>query len=146
MIPITHQGLWAGPNRLWLESPKSERSEGRLEATATSLRYSWSFRDKSHEGRLELFGPTASMRAEWQDSFHAASGMTLHGASVDGAIVLYGTYSYEEVVWGWRIELDARDPEHLTLRMFNVEPTGSSVLAVELRGARDTIERARVTA
>jgi len=32
-----------------------------------------------------------------------------------------------------------RDPEHLTLRMFNVPPDGEPQLSVDLRGARSLL-------
>ncbi len=137
MFPSAFLGGWYGPNRLWLEGPEAERSEGTLSVEPRSLTYSWSFRGTGHSGRIELFGPAGALRAEWKDSFHAATGMTLHGLMVDGVVRLYGTYpAGEGPDWGWRIELDFRDPEHVTLRMFNLFPDGNVVPAVDLRAGR----------
>lgn len=138
MLASSHHGSWRGPNRLWLEDPVlPERSDGSLEAEATALSYGWSFRGEPQQGRLELAGPLSSLRAAWTDSWHAKDGMVLHGAGDAQFVTLYGTYpAGDGPEWGWRIEIDARDPEHLTLRMFNVQPAGAAGLAVELRGAR----------
>jgi hypothetical protein len=137
MIPKSHHGLWHGPNRLWFEGPEPERSDGRVEVSAATIDYTWSFRGQRQEGRIRLFGPEAALRAEWADSWHAKGGMALHGRFDQGALVLYGAYAAGDgPEWGWRIELDVRDPEHFGLRMFNVEPDQPGVLAVDLRGER----------
>jgi hypothetical protein len=63
--------------------------------------------------------------------------MLLHGLFEENVLRLYGTYSGGEGPdWGWRIELDLRDPEHATLEMFNLEPAGAIHPAVLLRGNR----------
>ena len=138
MLPSTHHGTWKGENRLWLEDPNApERSDGSIEVAEASLAYTWSFRGATQRGEIALSGPKGSMRADWKDSFHAADGMVLHGLFDDGVLRLYGTYSGGEgPAWGWRIEIDLRDPEHCSLRMFNLEPAGALVPAVDLRGGR----------
>ena len=138
MIPSTHHGAWRGPNRLWLEDPAApERSEGTLEATASTVKYTWSFKGAAHHGEISLAGPAGALAATWTDTWHAEQGMLLHGLSQDGQILLYGTYpAGDGPDWGWRIEIDGRDPEHLGLRMFNVPPAGAAVPAVDLRGTR----------
>jgi len=136
MIPSSHHGSWKGPNRLWFEDPsKPERSDGSLEVSAAKVAYTWSFKDSPEKGEIELFGPAGSVRAGWTDSWHAKKCMTLHGCFAEGCLVLYGTYG-EEQEWGWRIELDTRDPEHFVMRMFNLMPDGDIAPAVDLRGAR----------
>lgn len=137
-LPEPHRGFFRGPNRLWLMpgTPVS-RSEGTLEAGASRIAYTWAHEGKRHEGTLELFGPLASCRGELRDTFHAESGLTLHGFSEDGVVRLFTTYpAGEGPDWGWRIELDLRDPEHFLIRMYNCLPGGPTVLAMELRGAR----------
>jgi len=137
MIPTTHHGSWKGDNRLWFEGPAPERADGRFDVGANTIRYAWSFRGDPQKGTLDLFGPASSARAEWKDSWHAANGMTLHGVVTDGVLLLYGTYGAGDGPdWGWRIELDARDPEFFTMRMFNVEPSGKIAPAVDLRASR----------
>ena len=138
MIPATHHGSWRGPNRLWLEDPIVPLcSDGTLEATASSVKYTWSFQGADQHGEIALSGPAGALAAAWKDSWHAATGMSLHGLAADGQILLYGTYpAGDGPDWGWRIEIDARDPEHLVLRMFNVPPSAAAVPAVDLRGSR----------
>lgn len=139
-LPESHRGFFRGPNRLWLMpgTPVS-RSDGTIEAGAARIAYTWAHDGKRHEGTLELFGPHASCRGLLRDTFHAESGLTLHGLLEDGLLRLFTTYpAGDGPDWGWRIELDLRDPEHLVLRMFNCLPGGPTVMAVELRGARVT--------
>lgn len=138
MIPASHHGSWRGPNRLWLEDPKHpERCVGTIEAADTRVRYQWTFRDAPHHGEIVLTGPAPALKAEWKDSFHMKDGTVLHGRLADRELVLYCTYpAGEGPDWGWTIELDARDPEHLELRMFNVFPDGTKMIAVDLRAAR----------
>ena len=137
MIPETHQGSFRGPNRLWFEPNSTERCEGTMTVGATSLDYTWSFRGKPQTGRLALFGPAPAVRAEWRDSWHMGNGTGLNGFVDEGVLRLFCTYpAGDGPEWGWRIELDMRDPEHLVLRMYNVEPDGSIQAAVDLRGGR----------
>lgn len=137
MIEETHHGEWQGPNRLWLEDPTPERSDGRLQVEARRIRYTWAFRGEAQQGDLELFGPPGAVRAAWTDTMHAGEGMALHGACREGTLVLYGTYpAGDGPEWGWRIEVDTRDPEHLDLRMFNLFPDGQVMPAVALTGSR----------
>jgi hypothetical protein len=137
MIPQSHQGAWKGPNRLWLEKPEPETSEGTLMADTSTLRYTWLFGGQSREGELTLFGPAGAVRAAWKDTFHAASGMALHGRFDSGVLSLYGTYGAGDgPEWGWHIEVDVRDPQHLQLRMFNIDPSDNITMAVDLRGGR----------
>lgn len=137
MIANSHHGDWTAESRLWLEGPPAERSEGTVTVVDRSVQYRWMFRGAPQTGKIALFGPAPAIRAEWTDTFHARSGMTLHGHASAGVLSLYGTYpAGEGPEWGWTIELDTRDPEHLNLRMFNVLPEGTTVLAVDLRGSR----------
>jgi hypothetical protein len=137
VIPASHHGTFRGPNRLWFEGPSPDRCEGTIESTASNLRYTWSFRGKPQHGEMELAGPAGALRCSWKDTWHAEQGMVLHGHARDGEVILYGTYpAGNGPEWGWRIDIDARDPEHLLLRMFNLEPDGAPVLAVDLRGGR----------
>lgn len=137
MIPQTHQGEWRGPNRLWLHGPDPERSDGQLVAGGRQLSYTWEFQGEAQTGTLSCAGPLGSLEARFQDSFHAQDGMTLHGAVQGARLRLFGTYpAGDGPPWGWRIELDWADPEHLTLRMFNLPPSDPEAIAVDLRGAR----------
>jgi hypothetical protein len=144
MIPESHRGSWAGPNRLWLEpGTPVHRSEGTLTVTGTELTYTWSYQGAPHHGRLQWFGPLGSMRAEWQDTWHNTGGSTYHGRAGEGTADFYGTYpAGDGPEWGWRISLDWRDPEHFLVRMYNLvppsyaPPDGVTALAVDLRGAR----------
>ncbi len=137
-IAGSHHGNWVGENRLWWEEAKpAERSEGRLQAGPDRLSYTWSFRGKPQEGVLRLSGPAGALRGDWRDSWHQTTETAFHGRLSDGVVLLYGTYpAGEGPDWGWRIEIDTRDPEHLTLRMFNLFPDGTIVQAVDLHGSR----------
>jgi hypothetical protein len=137
MISAAHHGSWRGPNLLWLEAPGPERSDGSMDVAATTVAYTWSFKGQPIAGRIALFGQPGALRAEWTDGFHAADGITLHGLLDAGVLRLYGTYAAGDgPEWGWRIELDTREADACTLRMFNLPPDGPAEPAVELRGTR----------
>ena len=136
-LPSSHHGAWSGPNRLWIMDPTApSRSTGAMTATGVSLRYSWAHEGAAHAGSIDLKGQPAAMQAIWRDSFHAKDPITLHGCTDAGVIRLYTTYDAGDESWGWQIELDARDPESLVMRMFNVMPGLGAVPAVVLHGSR----------
>jgi len=139
MIPATHHGRFAGPNRLWfMPGTPAHRSDGVLVVSATRVDVEWSHEGKAHRGSIALSGPAPACAAQFTDTFHAEKGMAFHGRGQGSGLVLYGTYPAGDGSpdWGWRIEMDWADPEHLHLRMFNVLPDGLEALAVDLRGAR----------
>lgn len=113
-------------------------SEGSLEITRDRVLVRWAHDGAAKEGEIVLTGPLASCRASFKDTFHAPDGMVFHGAVSGCELRLYGTFPIGDGSpdWGWRITLDWADPEHVTLRMFNVKPDGREALAVDLRGSR----------
>jgi hypothetical protein len=139
MIPPSHHGTFRGTNRLWLEPGKPpESSPGTLVASADRLVVRWSREGEAKEGSLVFRGPPAACRCDFTDPFHAPGGMIFHGHLAEGVLRLYGTYGVGEGApdWGWRIEVDLGDPDRLTLRMVNVEPSGEETAAVILAGER----------
>lgn len=139
MIPSSHQGRFVGPNRLWLmPGTPVNVSDGSLELTADRVQIRWAYEGAAKEGEIVLSGPASSCRGSFKDTFHAPDGMVFHGAVSGRELRLYGTFPVGDgsPEWGWRITLDWADPEHVTLRMFNVKPDGEEALAVDLRGSR----------
>lgn len=141
MIPASHHGSWAGTNRLWFTDPTIPlTSEGTLELAGAGLTYTWVYDGAVQRGAIQLFGPAGACRAAWTDTWHARDGMVLNGLLVGGVLRLYCTYpAGEGPEWGWRIEVDVRDPQAVELRMFNLPPdpaTGPESYAVHLRGTR----------
>ncbi|MSP93275.1 MAG: hypothetical protein EXR79_16025 [Myxococcales bacterium] len=113
-------------------------SDATLVVAADRVSLSWAHEGAPQEGELVLSGPGPACRGDFTDTFHAASGLVLHGHMQGSAVFLYGTYSAGDgsPAWGWRIALDWYDPDHLSFRMFNVLPDGVEALAVDLCGAR----------
>jgi hypothetical protein len=141
MVPSSHHGSFAGPNRLWfMPGTPAHSSEGTLLVAADRVSVRWAHEGVPHQGELVLSGPSPSCRGDFTDTFHAAASMVLNGRADGSALLLYGTYSAGDgsPAWGWRITLDWYDPDHFTFRMFNVLPDGREALAVDLRGARAT--------
>ena len=137
MFKESMHGNWIGTNKLWFDTPKAELSDGEIRVSERSLDYTWVFQGDPHTGTLTLHGPAPSFRATWRDSWHQSETTTMHGFEADGLFKLYGTYPDNEGgEWGWRIELDTRDPDVCQLRMFNVYPDGTIHIAVDLRGLR----------
>jgi len=139
MIPASHHGPFAGPNRLWfMPGTPAHLSDGVLEVTANRVSVSWAHDGAPKQGSIALSGPQPACRGDYTDTFHASSGMTLHGYATAGSVFLFGTYEAGDgsPAWGWRIVLDWCDPDHFGFRMYNVLPDGREALAVDLRGAR----------
>ena len=136
-LPESHHGLWSGPNRLWVTDPtKPFRSAGTLTVAERTIDYTWSHEGKDHTGKVTITGQPTALAAAWTDSWHAADGMTMHGFMDAGVLRVFGTYDAGEAAWGWQFEVDCRDPEACTLRMFNVIPGMGPVPAVVLAGVR----------
>jgi hypothetical protein len=90
----------------------------------TSISYSWEHpQDGPQDGLLVVgsAGADDSLMAIWSDSWHQQPiPMSLSGSHGAGATVeLEGDYGGG---WGWRIVIDASDPENLRMRMDNVVP------------------------
>ena len=139
MIPASHHGRFVGPNRLFLmPGTPVNLSVGVLVVSADRVTVSWAFEGEPKEGVLLLRGPSSSFCCDFTDTFHAATGLQLHGCLRGCEALLYGTFSTGDGApdWGWRIVLDWSDPENFTLRMFTAKPDGTESLAVELQGAR----------
>lgn len=141
MIPASHHGRFTGLNRLWFEpGTTSHDSAGELIVSANQVAVRWAHGGVEKLGTLTLSGPTPACKGDYSDTFHASSGMTLHGWSRAAVVELFGTYPAGDGSpdWGWRITLDWNDPDFFTFRMFNVYPDGQEAIAVDLRGARQT--------
>ena len=137
LFPKTHFGAWRGLNRLWFGGREPEYSDGTAQLDGRSLSYAWTFKGKGQEGLFRLFGPAAALRADWKDTMHANETMALHGFARDGVVYLYTTFSVGAgPEWGWQVEVDTRDPEHLVTRMFLCKPDGSVQPASDLRTER----------
>lgn len=139
VIPDSHHGRFTGTNRLWfMPGTPAHASEGTLVVGAGRVAVRWAHEGAPHEGELVLGGPAPSCRGHFTDTFHAAAGLLLHGHVQGGTLRLYGTYPAGDGSpdWGWRIVLDWCDPDRFGLRMFNVLPDGTDVLAVDLWGQR----------
>jgi len=140
MIPSSHHGRFFGINRLWFRpGTPAQVSDGWLVVAADRVSVRWAHEGAPKEGELVLRGPAPSCRGDFTDTFHAATGLVLHGHVQGGALLIYGTYPAGEGSpdWGWRIALDWWDPDHFGFRMFNVLPDGTDVLAVDLLGSRE---------
>lgn len=139
MIPATHHGRFTGLNRLWfMPGTPAHVSEGELLVAERHVSVRWAHDGAQKKGELALSGPAPSCRGDFTDSFHAVAGLVLHGHVQGSAALLYGTYPAGDGSpdWGWRVALDWCDPDHFSLRMFNVLPDGTEALAVDLLGAR----------
>ncbi|MEM9064786.1 MAG: hypothetical protein AAGB51_04785 [Planctomycetota bacterium] len=138
LLPSSHAGAWAGPNRLWVMDPdKPFRSDGTLAVEGDQVTYTWSHKGVGHTGVLRLSGQPAALRGDWTDTWHAKEEMVFHGYQHEGVVRLFGTYpAGDGPDWGWQLQLDARDPEAFVLRMFNVIPGIGPVPAVVLDGTR----------
>ncbi len=140
MIPTSHHGHFSGTNRLWfMPGTPAHVSAGTLTVSADRVSVRWAHDGKPKEGELVLSGPRPACRGNFTDTFHAESGLVLHGYAQGSAVYLYCTYPAGDGSpdWGWRIVLDWYAPDQLSFRMFNVLPDGQEALAVDLCGSRE---------
>jgi hypothetical protein len=141
LIPASHHGRFAGTHRLWfMPGTPAHVCHATLVVARDRVALRWSHDGAPQTGELVLRGPAPACRGDLTDTFHAVNGLVLHGHVHGSAVWLYGTYPAGDGQpdWGWRIVLDWCDPDHFGLRMFNVLPDGTDVLAVDLRGPRAT--------
>lgn len=139
MIPSSHHGRFHGIHRLWfVPGTPAHVCDGALVVAADRVSLRWAHDGAPKAGELVLRGPGPSCRCDFTDTFHAASGMLLHGHVQGSTVRLFGTYPAGDGSpdWGWRMVLDWCDPDRFGLRMFNVTPDGTDGLAVDLQGAR----------
>jgi hypothetical protein len=95
----------------------------------------WSWNGKPQDGSL-LIGfqqDTHVVTAHWIDTFHmgnkvmACEGIVNH----DGLLDVRGEYAAPPGPnWGWRITIDAKVPDRLEIKMYNIEPGGKEEFAV----------------
>lgn len=113
-------------------------SDGALVVAADRVSVRWAHDGSPKKGEILLRGPGPSCRGDFTESFHAADGLVLHGNVQGSSVLLFTTYPAGPGLpdWGWRIVLDWCDPDHFSVRMFNVLPDGREALAVDLRAAR----------
>lgn len=122
----------AGKSELWLDPLGNEPLHCDCELTITGgvVSYSWSFKDKPQQGRIELRDGGAS----WSDSWHQPEAMSCE--DVPGSWALFdvaGTYGAGEGPdWGWRASLVQRPSGELVLQMDNIAPWGERARAVRM--------------
>ncbi len=139
-VLASHQGVWRGLNKLWIEDPEGEpeTSPGTLTVTEDRVLITWTFRGEAQEGSCTVEEIEDSVAVVWTDSWHSEEGMDLSGEAFADAVDVFGAYPVRDggPDWGWRIVLDLGDPERLLLRMYNISPEGDEVLVVALDGVR----------
>lgn len=136
-------GEWHGINRLYVD-PKGrpDESDSRLCITPLlgksflRIDQTWSYQGKPQEGSM-LVGfdiDAQKVSLHWIDTFHMGRKvMTCSGAAgQDQSIDVLGSYAAPPGPdWGWRITITASGKHKLEIRMFNIEPDRSEMLAVE---------------
>jgi hypothetical protein len=122
----------SGKSELWLDPLGNEAKldECSIEVGDGVVSYSWSFKGKAQQGRIELRDGGAT----WSDSWHNPEPMTC--ADVPGSWALIDvTGSYpagEGPDWGWQTTLSRRPSGELVLQMTNITPWGESGRAVRM--------------
>lgn len=138
------EGTWTGTNRLWFmptdpafESSATAVVEPVAQGQATLLRYTWSHEGRPQSGVMVILHKATSPEEDavtWLDSFHTARAF-MHfrgGLTPGGALSVLGSYAAPEgPPWGWRITIERPDSGSWALRMYNIEPEGEEMLAVE---------------
>jgi len=138
MIPSSHHGNWRGASRVWWDGPRRD-ADLTIAVDATHVAYSYRpERMPLQTGAIKLSADTAGVRADWVVGTEtAANAMHLQGVLQDGLICLYDVPPEGEVAeWHLQIEIDARDPEYFSIRVFRAAPGEAHLLALDLTCAR----------
>lgn len=137
-------GAWSGTNRLWFmptdpafESSTTAVVEPVAEGQATLVRYAWSHEGTPHAGVMVILHKATTPEEDavtWLDSFHTGRALMNFrgGITDDGRLSVLGSYAAPEgPPWGWRITIERPESDSWALRMYNIEPEGEEMLAVE---------------
>lgn len=144
-------GSWSGRARTYLDPAKPPLEapwEGRIALVLGGRFARFEYRsrvgDAPHAGELLLAYEVgeAQWRTAWIDSFHTSPAILVSvgkGAQDAQPVSVFGTYfaAPGHPHWGWRTEVDDREPGALRVRMFNVTPEGEEALGVDLELRRE---------
>jgi hypothetical protein len=124
---------WEGTSELW-EDPlgnEVQTSDCSIGIDGDTLRYSWSYEGKAHEGTLAL----RDSGAEFSDSWHQRKPIACERVADTWAIATV-RYVYMES-WGWQIGVCHREPtDELVVQMTNIAPWGEEGRAVRMVAKR----------
>jgi hypothetical protein len=135
-------GTYVGRTKTWLEPsapPDESISELRVQALFGGrwLRFEdhGSVAGKPRAGEMLLGFHHDEQRFEhcWVDSFHTGTAMmrSVGEPRGDGIIAVTGSYVAGSETWGWRTELDPKEP--FVVRAYNVSPDGNETIAIETK-------------
>ncbi|MBO0720320.1 MAG: DUF1579 family protein [Blastocatellia bacterium] len=135
-------GIWRGTNRL--EDPHIKSPEDSFATALVSpilggrfvrIDYTWIFYGDPQEGSI-LFGyekKSDLVTAYWIDTWHLNDKvMICTGVPAEGELNVLGSYAPPTGPdWGWRIIVTPNEGKTFIIKMFNVEPEGRELFAVE---------------
>lgn len=134
-------GRYGGQTRLWLD-PTRPPGESLTELAIDPVAGGGFIRISEHgtaagtphagEMTVGYHAEAGRYEASWVDSFHTAGGILVSTGAPrpDDVIAVTGSYTAAGQTWGWRTEISLSD-EALTIRAFNVLPTGQEAPAIE---------------
>jgi len=141
-------GTWAGTMHTWLEpegAPYEAPVQGSIQLVLDGrfalYLYQSRLQDEPVHGLLTMGYNTVLERyeASWIDSFHTRTAV-MFCTGEQNATGFWVLGSYPDPLggpdWGWRMELELRDPEHIVLTAFNISPEGVETKAVMTSLAR----------
>jgi hypothetical protein len=136
-------GRWEGTARTWLE-PGKLADESKVKGTIQPIlgglfhrhTYESAMQGKPRYGEETLGhnAVTKRFQTSWMDSFHMNYAiMTSEGAASPRGFTVAGKYDVgpTDPQWGWKTVYELVDADHLTIRAYNITPTGQEALAVE---------------
>lgn len=140
----TLEGSWKGSSKVWFE-PGEPIDSAIVEGTFQSLlshrfsqfSYSTTFQGEAISGVMTfgVFLKLNQFQLSWIDSFHTGTAiMHSTGSASNSLFNVYTTYpagEENEQEWGWRTELEIKNPDHIIIRAFNRAPGETETLATE---------------
>lgn len=137
-------GNWKGSSKVWFE-PGEPIDSAEMKATFNvllegrflELNYESTFQGKPLEGKM-IFGAYMKLNrfeVSWIDSFHTGTAIMFSFGEMKSenlnVLTEYPVGENNQQMWGWRTEMEIKNPDHVVIRAYNIIPGEAEALAVE---------------
>lgn len=136
-------GSWEGTTTTWFE-PGSQPDVSPMRGTIRPLpgsrfvihEYQSSIGGEGFQG-IVIYGfntLTNAFEMAWADSFHMSTNIMFStGPGLENGFSVLGSYKVDpaQEAWGWRVQVERVDADHLTITSFNILPDGQEYKGVE---------------
>ncbi len=134
-------GTWEGISKTWFE-PGKEAIEEKNTATFEKgvsdnfviHKYESALEGKPFHGHA-IYGyyqEKEQFQCAWIDGFHMSGSIMLsEGKATEKGFSVLGSYSYENIAWGWRTVIEILNDNKIKLIAYNISPEGEEYKGIE---------------